>query len=358
MSASAPQKNRSLTLLLPDLLWPEPAQEFATAGLALPGLLALLTPARHSRHPVTTSEMALAAQFPASGLTLAALRRLGESLSADDRADWLCADPAQLHLHQECIVLADASSLELAADEIAAVIADLNRNFADLGEFSAPHPQRWYLRCRQPLPAALPPLSAAAGRTLAASLPQHPTAAPLRQLLNELQMFLHAHPVNSERAAAGRPTLNALWPWGSEIPAGSRDQNLDAVYGNDPLTRGLAATTGLVAQPLPANFAALPVAAGSSLLYLDALQLPARHEDVDAWQAAMQRLESDWFAPLAGALSARQIKHLTLIAPCAHGCHRWQKQTPSALQALRNRFTTIFHRPRPRALADWSKDLA
>lgn len=354
----------SLTLFVPHLLWPEPGQDFVFADLDLPGLESLLAQATPDRQASAASETVLMAQFPGTDKSAAALRHGGENLDADDNtllaANWLCADPAHLRLQQEHIVLADADYLEPDTAEATAVIADLNRTFADLGEFSAPHPQRWYLRLHQTLPqslTSLPPPSAAVGRTLAASLPADAGSAPLRQLLNELQMFLHAHPINVARAAAGRPAINALWLWGNTmLPTAAAATGFTCVHTDDALSRGLARHAGIASQPLAPGLPALPMrASGADFIHLAALQSPALGENSEAWRQALLRLESDWFAPLAEALATGRRASATLIAPCAHGVWRWKIQAPAF---WRRWLPARLRRPPSRPFADWTKDLA
>jgi hypothetical protein len=47
------------------------------------------------------------------------------------------------------------------------------------------------------------------------AMPSGRDARELRRLMTELQMLLHAHPVNARRERAGLPAINAVWVWGS-----------------------------------------------------------------------------------------------------------------------------------------------
>jgi hypothetical protein len=46
-------------------------------------------------------------------------------------------------------------------------------------------------------------------------LPSGEAGREWRVLFNELQVLLHAHPVNAARIARGRLPINALWLWGA-----------------------------------------------------------------------------------------------------------------------------------------------
>lgn len=52
------------------------------------------------------------------------------------------------------------------------------------------------------------------GRGIGDYLPRHPDAAPLLAMMEKSAELLRDHPVNRERAAAGRNPANAIWLWG------------------------------------------------------------------------------------------------------------------------------------------------
>lgn len=56
------------------------------------------------------------------------------------------------------------------------------------------------------------------GGSLEESLPRGPGSAALRALASELEMWLHALPLNRRRAARGVPPISALWIWGGGQP--------------------------------------------------------------------------------------------------------------------------------------------
>lgn len=326
----SPQAESSLrlTLVVPDLVWPEPADTAALASLDLPGLEWLLARAEPTRLPRQSHEQALADCF-AAGPTppFGALRLLGEddaALAAAARAGcWLCADPVHLRFHHERIVLADAGAFDLDATEAAALVAALNDQFADIGAFRMATPRRWYVRLQNDLSGATPPLSAVAGRRIAGELPDQETAARLQRWLNEIQMVLHGHPVNHAREDAGLPAVNSLWFWGAGRLAGTVAPAQRAVWSRDPLVKGLARAGGLAVDDPPADLSQLLVRpAGDHLVVADQLLAPVRYEDSTAWRDQLGHLERAWFAPLRQALGG-PIRHLTLTAPTLYGRLEW-----------------------------------
>jgi hypothetical protein len=64
-------------------------------------------------------------------------------------------------------------------------------------------------------------------------------APALRRLSAEIEMWLHGHAVNDERARHGDLTVATLWLWGGGAPAAFRPaaaprEMLDAAFGSDP----------------------------------------------------------------------------------------------------------------------------
>ena len=320
-----------LTLVVPELLWPEPSDQTTYTGAQAPGLQWLLARRPVQRQKNQPWEFALAALFGRSGdAPLGALRLLGEAPALAARARegcWLNADPVHLRFHQERIVLADAGAFELVEAEAAAFIATLNREFADVGEFHLAEPRRWYVRLHQASDHAALPLSAVAGRRMDGDLPEGGHAR-LRQWLNEIQMVLHGHPVNEQRQAAGHPAVNSLWLWGAgELPPAPTTEAapFTGVWAGQPLARGLARAAGIHDHPPAAGLSALLAQASPKdhpLVILDDLLAPTSYEDSAAWLEALARLEAQWFAPLRTALGGK-VSELTLIAPTIFGQLTW-----------------------------------
>lgn len=321
-----------LTLLIPELLWPEPADQAALDQLACPTLEKLLGRARFQRQPRQALETCLAGLLGTGPRSLAACRLAGESRDPGE-SSWYCADPVHLQFHHERIILGNAELLALQTEEVEQLLASLNRDFPDLGRFHAPHPQRWYLEAVPGLNLPpLPPPSAATGRQLGALLPEAPDLA---RLLNELQMLLHTHPVNRAREASGRPLVNGLWLWGGTGQAATAP-GPERVWGDEPLLQGLARSSARDARPRPPHAQAWLAAskAGGNpreLILLEQLLAPALVEDGDSWKIQMADLERNWIAPLAQALG-RELSGLTLLSPTAYGLLQWELGAASRWQ--------------------------
>jgi len=303
-----------LTLLVPELIWPEPADQHALGNLAAPGLEWVLARARSERRDRRPFETALADSFGLTAPPFGPLRLLGEGVDEARSGHWLCADPVHLRFQHERIVLADAGAFDLAGDESAALVAALNAEFGDVGIFHAASAGRWYLRLNAAVDHPAAPISAVAGRRIDGAL----STLPLTRWLNEVQMFLHGQPVNAAREAAGKPAVNSLWLWGGgALPAVAAPYT--SVHGDAPLAAGLARAAGVRHHGAPERLADLPAWAGARpLVVLDSLLPRVLHENGKGWRDTLQGLDAGWFAPLKNALG-RRVDRINLVAPTVYG---------------------------------------
>ena len=336
-----------LTLVVPELIWPEPDDRESFDALPCDSLNTLIARSRRTRRPPQSLEATLCDAFGlAENAAYAAFRVLGEVAGpAVAGACWLCADPVHLRLHQERLILADAGRLDITAAEAMAIVDELNRQFPDLGTFHVGTPDRWYLQLAGNIELGrfdVLPLSAVAGRSIGRQLPESTELRWLRQLLNEVQMVLHQHPANDIRENAGRSTINSLWLWGAGVlPAGSA-QDFTGVWSDNPLARGLGRAFDVPVQAVPDDAAALLAQASpdsQQLLVLDSLQAPVQYEDGDAYRAQLLALEARWFAPLQRALAGGKIRRLRLAASTAYAMLVWESS--------RSEQWRLWRRPQP-----------
>ena len=316
-----------LTLLIPELIWPEPGDRQTLDGLVTPALGALLARGRETVRPSvdTSADALIAAAF---GLTddipYAPLRLLGEGHDPGAH-HWTCADPVHLRLHQEHLILADGRRIAIDEIEAGQLVRSLNDYFADTGEFRATTADRWYLRLSSPADFRTLPLSAIAGRRIDRQLPEEANTAWLRKLLNEAQMLLHSHAANEVRENLGKMTINSLWLWGPGQLPKQLGKTFDAVWANHPLARGLAKASGAACNETAASFAEWveQSAAGNALVLIEDLLHAVQYEDPEAWQQGVRELEAKWFAPLTSAIRAGRIE-LQLCSSTIYGLVDWQ----------------------------------
>jgi hypothetical protein len=325
----------NLHLVIPGLLWPsEQARGYADT-LPLPGLTTLLGRAQCTRLPAATPEACLHGLFdvdPAQPAD-AALRRLGEDDGLRVTDPVLCADPTHLHFARDHLLLADATDLEIDLDQAQAMVASLNEAFGDIGRFEAVTPRHWYLYPPAASQVRFAALGDVTSRPVAHYMPEGPDAPRWHRIANELQVFLHNHPVNAERASRGLRPVNNLWLWGlgalpDLLPAPAQRLAMHSTLG-----RGLARAAGIEPAPV-SDFSALS-GEGSVLVEIDTLVAPTRYLDLDPWQSALLALEQAWFAPLREALRQRRVRKLTLTLPDEHGSRRLELTPRRMLQFWR-----------------------
>ena len=308
------------TLLISDLLLPNAFGNEPYQDTRLPVLESLLAHGTLVRQPALERDAWLCRAFgvakqhdwPVAPLTLAA-----------DGVDpqhyyWLRADPAELRMERSRLVLARAVS-DLDPTESRELIAALNRHFARDGiTLLAPFPRRWYLRTDCAPGIATTPLARAANRDVEAHLPQGDAALDWHRVLNEAQMVLHEHVVNEAREARGAAIVNSIWLWGGGTAPAVGRPLYHAAWGDDALTRSLAAAAGIARHELAGNGAVWLTTATAAdehhLLVLDYLSDALRTGGIAAWREQLATLERDWMAPLASALRAGKISAITLVA--------------------------------------------
>jgi hypothetical protein len=128
---------------------------------------------------------------------------------------WARADPVHLLTALDHLQLAAPVPLQLEATEAAALLATMNDHLAGTGfKLRATDDGGWLCACPAGVDCATVDPSLAVGRNLREWLPTGRDASRVRALVNELQMLLHEHRVNEQRAARGLPAVNSVWLWG------------------------------------------------------------------------------------------------------------------------------------------------
>lgn len=308
-----------LTLFIPDLL-PLPGTQ-TDAGNA-PLLRRVLGRGHLRRSPANSAEAWLCSAFEVEkqhDWPVAPLTAVLDGLVADT-GTWLRADPVHLQLQRNQTFVLAAPALQIESDEAQALAKTLNEHFATEGfTFHAPYPARWYLghsvshtvshsgNSGPDTPAAITPsLSSLAGHPLRGEA----LSGAWHRRLTEIQMLLHAHPVNAAREARGAPAINSLLLWGGGCMPAVPGRFFKHVWTNDALATALALASHAACRPAPANapawLASLPRAHSADtrhLITLESAHVAARYGGQPAWQQIIAAIEDDWLAPLLKAFS-------------------------------------------------------
>jgi len=175
----------------------------------------------------------------------AALRRWGQTGQRPEA--WLCgADPVHLETRLRHLVVRAFRPGEVVAEDLAAIFADLTRHLGDAGdlEFSSIG-ESGYLASRTPFATAAVPADTADGRVPDDFTPTGERARLFHRLQGEVQMSLHALPINERRASRGQRAVNSLWFWGDGMAPEPQPLALPALRADDPLVRGFWLSAGV-----------------------------------------------------------------------------------------------------------------
>ncbi len=246
-----------------------------------------------------------------SPIALAPARMAFDGLRRDEPG-WLCADPVHLRLMRDHILLGDAHTFDLGADEAEALIHALNVHFTGSIEFIAGAPDRWYARFAQALPSApLAPLDSRLARPVEARGDDSPAARDLAPLLTEVQMVLHAHSVNQAREARGDAPINSVWLWGNGAPGQPRAP-AERMLADGILGRSLARAAYIPIGEVDAGATFLSTAVPETLICIEALHAPARYGQTEILRERLLALEHRLFAPLLDALRHGRLDALDI----------------------------------------------
>jgi hypothetical protein len=252
----------------------------------LPALELLLARGKKKRSAPLRIHDWLQQAFELEALPAGALTLLGCGRDPGE-AHWARADPVHLQVMRDHAVVVP---VEPSAQEAEALIAAVNGHFPEM-QLTACDPSRWCARVAEGTFVGGAPALESAG--MAAEPPREAA-----NLLTEIQMLLHAHPVNEAREVP----INSLWLWGGGRAPRTARAPWQSVSANDPVALGAARLAGVRQRPLPR----------SAVEWLDFLPEDGRHLAIPDGDASV--LEQTWFAPLLAALRSGRIGMVTIHA--------------------------------------------
>lgn len=219
---------------------------------------------------------------------------------------WARARPVHLLAAIDHLRLAPLDELQIDPGETGELLSSINAQLSDAGlHMHSASPGDWLLECREPLDCESPDPARASGENLRHHLPRGSDARRLQSIVNELQMLLHEHPVNLDRAARGLLPINSVWFWGfGEAPVVA-PHALPLLLSDDPWLRGLWMLHG-------ADSAALPAARGwneRGKRWLFVASGPQALGGSDT----LETLEREVFAPLREALRSGALRRASLL---------------------------------------------
>jgi hypothetical protein len=320
---------RELVIVIPDLyLAPEPAGGPPASALTsgrFPGLeragrfgerAALGAGWRTwlAQH-VAREELAEVAPARIAAATLA-----GHKAQALDGATLWIATPLHLTAGLARVHLDHRGVLALSGAELAALAAAFSATFGSSGFSLTPLPSGDLL-LKTPGIAPLRTVEPARciGGDLAQALPQGAAAGRLRRLVAEIEMWLHAQPLNETRQQRRELPVTTLWPWGAEGLAlagapGAARPPLPLGYGRDAWLEGLWHLEGDACRSLPAHLEEVLAETHAQRAVLVA-QVAAQLQGAPQSSAAeaLARLDERLIAPALEALRRGRLTRAMLI---------------------------------------------
>ena len=259
--------------------------------------------------------------LPAGALTL-----LGTG--ADPASDcWSRADPVDLRLLRDRVILVPGAALHIREEEAQALCEALNGHFGERMAVRVVSAERWVARFPNEVEIDADSPLELAGRDVELARSAPASASFSHRILNEAQMVLHAHPVNQAREARGEPAVNSVWLWGAGRAPRIEAANWQSVSADDPVALGLARAAGVRHRPLGGSAAEwlerMPED-GRHLMVIDRLRAPLALGAGAEYQDGVAAIERDWAAPLLGALRAGRIGMLSIHVPDAGKCAAYE----------------------------------
>jgi hypothetical protein len=227
-------------------------------------------------------------------LPLAALLQQGELLFDHKLKSFsLLAQPVYLQLQRDSFGLYEVP--KLSGTEYEKLTAEFNEHFNEDGIrfIKSQTQQYWFVSYASPMSVSTYPLPAAIHQNINTLQPYGSDAKQLLNVINQVQMLLHEHPINMARSERDEVAINSVWLSGEGMLP------LDIVTSAEFLGEGslLNGILKLVNKTAHSNLEAL--------LSTQVVQAVAIYEDI---------CQIQW-DKLYSAVKSRKIKHLEMYLP-------------------------------------------
>ena len=239
---------------------------------------------------------------PLPGEGSAAMRMWGQT--GDQPTAWIAAaDPVYLeprldHLCLHALQQGDTLTkreLRVLFDHLQKTLAsNTGYGFARLGECG-------YLRAEQPIATARESAIEVDGRVPNDYMPTGDAAATYLQLVSEIEMALHDHPVNMERSLRGAPPVNSLWIWGGGCAPAVRPTPHPPLFADDPMLRGYWESVSGEIDTWPGTIEACLETASAGFVAV----APIDPDDTEQFESCLHELRH--------AMISGRLRQLTLV---------------------------------------------
>jgi hypothetical protein len=256
----------------------------------------------------------------------------------DDIVDAWIATPVHLMAGLKTVHFPANGVLHLSEDEANELSAAFATTFGDEGLALRPAGAAGFVLRGVSAPGALTVEPARLiGDSLETHLPSGAGSAELRALASELEMWLHALPLNRRRELRGEPGISSLWLWGGGQPP--RDplsptrgaSRWSRIVTDDVWAHALGRLSSVSISPLPKSineiFGDTSVASDDESLLVIA---PISGVDLEYFDQA-------WIAPAARALRDGRLGRFTVAAN-----DRWVSVDPGDRYRVWRPHRTVF----------------
>lgn len=200
-------------------------------------------------------------------------------------------------------------------DELASIAADLGK-FLEGEPRLVQHAGKLFLVDAALAGIKTTPLHRAQGHAVGDLLPRGAHATRVHAWMNEIQMFLHRHPVNLARAEAGKPVLNGAWLFGEGDSPSPQARDI-VVHGEALWLKGLAHFLGTHSGDM--SLTSTRVLQGHHVFSFSDCVAALDADDVGGWRQAVERLDRKVLQP---ALQLSKERRLELVLHAGDGLAR------------------------------------
>jgi hypothetical protein len=196
-----------------------PLEEFAPDFLAsnLPSLNKILSHSNSIPNDQHDFESIIAGSLGLTGRqTLPFAQAFVEGEKVDNLHQYLLCRTIHLKadMHNALVIPLDNNSVN--EDGSSLVLEDLQAFFSEDCELKPLENGLWLMRLKNCEPSdCYPHYLSVIGRKANQFIEQSKQALPWYKLMNEMQMFMHQHPINQNRLTTGLLPINSLWFWGA-----------------------------------------------------------------------------------------------------------------------------------------------
>lgn len=268
----------------------------------------------------TLSELFAVANTDSSDFPAGALTRYLVKGNVDINKWAMRADPVYIQPNREHLVLLGNSGLDLSFKEAEEIVSDINQTYHDTAwQLIVLTAKQWIIEQEQPQQIHCHSLREATGKNINDYMVKGSDEKKWHGLMNELQMLLHAHPVNQQRQMQGLPTVNSLWFWGSGmLPAPSSDNENAFVqcWSDETISLALSRLNNVPRTDLPEDaqmWLKQAITPGKHFIFLETLDTDLVRSDPLEWWQSFSDFVAQWLTPMVAAIKQNGIGQLNLV---------------------------------------------